>query len=283
MNDIYAGIVTYNPVITILKENVDAIHNQVFQVIIFDNGSNNIEDIKKISSEITNIIVLESPENLGIAAALNKLMQWGYENNYDWMLSLDQDSICPNNYISAMRPYLMIEENLGIVAPIIIDRNISIVGHNPKAEYAHVNTCITSGAFSKISAWKKIGKYDESMFIDSVDFEFCYRMRKKGYGIIQVSSMRLVHKLGNSKKRQFLLWRVNVTDHSAFRKYYMARNNVYYPLKHHLWLYFIRGNFRNLWLLFIVNLYEDDKKNKKRSILRGWRDGLYLASKYNSI
>ena len=82
-----------------------------------------------------------------------------------------------------------------------MDRNVGVVGHNPKSEYMHVNTCITSGAFSKVSAWKEIGKYDESMFIDSVDFEYCYRMRKYGYGVIQVRDVQLLHELGKSQER----------------------------------------------------------------------------------
>lgn len=274
MSSIYAGIVTYNPELLRLKDNISAIQKQVPFVIIFDNGSNNFEDIMKITSEFSNTKMLASKTNMGIAAALNRLMQWGYENDYDWMLSLDQDSICTSNYVSTMKPYLTVEESLGVVAPVIVDRNVGVVGHNPELEYAHVNTCITSGALSKIFAWKKIGEYDESMFIDSVDFEYCYRMRKYGYGVIQVKNVHLLHEIGKSEKRRFLFWKIDVKNHSAFRKYYMARNNVYYPMKHRLWLHFIRGNIRNLQMGVIVLIYESDKKKKMKSILAGWKDGL---------
>ena len=272
MGNIYTGIVTYNPDLARLKDNISTIQCQVPIVLIFDNGSNNIEDIRKIVLGFKNTKILESRENVGIAAALNRLMQWGYENCYDWMLSLDQDSVCPNNYISAMKSYLTIEKNLGVVAPVIVDRNIGVVGHEPKVKYAHVNTCITSGAFSKISAWKQIGEYDESMFIDSVDFEFCYRMKKYGYGIIQVKDVHLLHEIGQSKKRKFFWGKITVSGHNAFRKYYIARNNVYYPMKHKLWLHFFRGNWRNLWGLVKVLLFEDNKKEKVRAMLKGWKD-----------
>lgn len=273
MLNVYAGIVTYNPELIRLKENISAIQKQVQFVIIFDNGSDNFEKIKKIALKFSNVKVLASQTNVGIAAALNKLMLWGDESGYDWMLSLDQDSVCAENYVSLMVPYLTIEEKVGIVAPVIVDRNIGVVGHNPKSEYAHVNTCITSGAFSNISAWKEIGEYDESMFIDSVDFEYCYRMRKNGYGVIQIKNVHLLHEIGRSEKRRFLLWKVEVKNHSAFRKYYMARNNVYYPLKHRLWLHFLRGNVRNLQMMAIVLIYETNKKKKIEAILRGWKDG----------
>ena len=109
------------------------------------------------------------------------------------------------------------------------------------------------------------------MFIDSVDFEYCYRMRKNGYGVVQVKNVQLLHELGNSHKKKFLFWKIDVTGHSAFRKYYIARNNIYYPLKHGLWLRFLRGNFRNLGLLVIVILYEDNKKEKIKAIFKGWK------------
>lgn len=278
---LYAGIVSYNPDISRLRENIVAIHDQVPKVVIFDNGSDNVQLIQELVSEFKNIELVMSSRNAGIAAALNRLMEWGLTRNREWMLSLDQDSVCEDNYVKKMTPFLTVESQLGIVAPVIVDRTVGVVGHNPQSDYAHVNTCITSGAFSNIQAWKAIGKYDESMFIDSVDFEFCYRMRKNGYGVIQVKDVPLLHEIGNSHKRRFLFWKISVTGHSAFRKYYIARNNVYYPLKHHLWLHFIRGNLRNLGLIMIVLLYEVSKKEKISAICRGWRDAFNVRASEN--
>lgn len=276
---IYAGIVSYNPDINRLKENIEAIRNQVPEVIVFDNGSRNIDDLKKLLINFDNVYLLKSDSNMGIAAALNRLMQWGLDHDYIWMISLDQDSVCERDYVKRMKSYLYVEPNLGVIAPVIVDRNMGIVGHNPHNSYLHVNTCITSGAFSKVIAWKMIGGYDESMFIDSVDFEYCYRMRNNGFGVIQVRDVQLLHELGSGTKRRFLFWKINVTGHTAFRKYYIARNNVYYPLKHHLWLHFIRGNIRNIGMIGIVILYENDKKNKIKSICKGWKNAYEWRTK----
>ena len=189
------------------------------------------------------------------------------------MISLDQDSVCPEHFVSNMMPYLAVTDSIGIVAPVIVDRNIGVVGHNPKNGWSEVRTCITSGSYNNIDAWRKVGGYDESMFIDSVDFEYCYRLRKNGYKVIQVSRVQLSHELGESQKRRFLHWQIDVNGHNAFRKYYIARNNVYYPLKHHLWLHFIRGNLRNIWMLIVTSVYEDEKTEKRKEICRGWKDG----------
>lgn len=269
---ITAGIVTFNPDLYKLKENINAILTQVDKVIIFDNGSKNQ---KNIEDEYHNIVTLiKSEKNVGIATALNRLMEKSEELGASWMISLDQDSVCPQNFCEQMNPYLYKEDNFGIVCPLIVERNVGIVGHNPEKKYKSVRTCITSGAFIRIDAWNKINGYDESMFIDSVDFEYCYRLRKAGYQVIQVRDVKLLHELGSSERRRFLFWKIVVTQHNAFRKYYIARNNVYYPLKHKLWIHFIRGNLRNFGLCCIIWFYETDKKRKIHAVLDGWKDGI---------
>lgn len=98
MSRIYAGIVSYNPDLLRLKENISSIQQQV-PVIVFDNGSRNIIAIQKLISDFSEVQLIRSKKNIGIAAALNQLMQWGYENKFDWMLSLDQDSVCEKNFV----------------------------------------------------------------------------------------------------------------------------------------------------------------------------------------
>lgn len=146
--------------------------------MIFDNASLQQKDIKNLVYTIDNVKLIYSKENIGIAAALNRLIKWGYDKKYKWMLSLDQDSICPNDYIDHMFLFLTVRKNIGILAPVIVDRNIGVVGHNPQRTYSRVNTCITSGTITSVAAWNIIGGYDEYMFIDLIDFEFCYHMRK---------------------------------------------------------------------------------------------------------
>lgn len=271
MRKIYAGIVSFNPDVKRLKQNIEAIAPQVDCVVVFENGSDRQRDI---TETIKGVVFLQAGKNLGMAGALNRLLNWGKQNGYEWMISLDQDSVCSNDYVEKMFPFLNVAGKAGIVGPVIIDRLIGIVGHNPKNFWAEVRTCITYGSFNNIEAWTEVGGYDELMFIDSVDFEYCYRLRKNGYKVIQVRDVHLQHELGNSQKRRFLLWKVEVNGHTAFRKYYIARNNVYYPLKHRLWLHFARGNLRNIRLLVLTVLYENEKGEKYRAIRKGWIDGI---------
>ena len=163
--------------------------------------------------------------------------------------------------------------DIGIAAPVICDRNIGIVGHNPKGLYGIVNTCITSGACVRMKAWKEAGGYDEKMFIDSVDFEFCYRVRRAGYRIIQTREVILEHSLGDARIARFGFIKKKVKERSAFRYFYIAQNEIYYPKKHKLYVRLVRGNVRNLGHILSVMVFEAGKKEKVQAIFRGWKSG----------
>lgn len=277
---VYAGIVTFNPSLKVLEDNVLSVYKQVSEIVIVDNASENIEKISEIIGQFNNIVLIKNYENKGIAYALNQLMNFGESNLYTYMLTLDQDSKCPKNYIQDMLPFFKINKKIGIVAPVIKDINVGIVGHYP-SPYGYVKTCITSGSIVSIEAWKNIGGYDELLFIDSVDFDFCYRLRKAKYLILQTDRKCLIHEIGDGEIKKFLFWKVNVTNHSPFRKYYISRNNIYYPLKNRMYIRFLRGVFRDLCLIFIVLFYEESKVSKIKNIIQGMRDAFVIGKEKN--
>ena len=94
-----AGIVTYNPDIERLNENILAIYKQVRVVFVVDNGSNNIDQIEKICSVKKNTYLIKNNKNLGIASALNRIMCQAKNAGASWCLLLDQDSIPPRGSI----------------------------------------------------------------------------------------------------------------------------------------------------------------------------------------
>lgn len=274
---ICCGIVTYNPKISLLKKNILAIKDQVSEIFIVDNGSINLNEIILLIKKFKSINLINNKKNMGIAYALNQLCLTAVNRKYDWILTLDQDSVCPPKFVYSLSRF--ISQNIGIVAPIIVDRNVGIIGHEPTNKPQEVRTCITSGALTNLNAWKQINGFDENMFIDSVDSEYCYRLRKSGFKILQVPNVKLAHSIGNAKKCQFLFWNFIDTEHSAFRAYYIAQNNIYYPKKHNLILRLLRGNFRNLKYVFIVLVYEKNKREKVRAIFKGWKRGYTLSAK----
>ena len=102
---ICAGIVLYNPDIERLSENIDSIISQVDKVILVDNGSSNINEVKQnfCSDKISFIF---NEKNKGIATALNQLAIEAGNSGYTWILTLDQDSVCQSGLIEKYKKYI---------------------------------------------------------------------------------------------------------------------------------------------------------------------------------
>lgn len=267
-----AGIVTYNPNIDRLIKNIDAIYDQVNDIIIVDNGSSNIIEIEKIISKYLHIILIKLNYNAGIATALNKIMYEAKELNYSWCLTLDQDSIVPENIISNFYKYL--NQNVGIISPLIDYHNNESLKLSDSCN--EVDRCITSASLTNINAWETIGGFDDKMFIDYVDFDFCKRLKESNYIILRCNSVILNHSLGNVEKKYFFGREIPIYNHSYMRTYYFSRNFVYYIRKNCTFrdgILEIKGNYR--WFLSKI-LFENHKIKKILIILKGFYAGFKM-------
>lgn len=273
---IAASIILYNPDIERLKENLNAIYKQVGLIVLVDNCSNNIKEIEKEINIYKNTIIIKNNSNKGIAAALNQAIHICEERKYDWVLTLDQDSVCPLNIVEEYSKYIDID-NIGIICPTIIDRNIKNhkkTKNNKTFEY--VKECITSASLTNIRIWNLVGKFDEDMFIDIVDFDFCKRILLNEYKIIRINNIELLHEVGSIVQRKFLLKTVNVMNHSPNRKYYMSRNVLYYGRKYNDKKSILKAYLSIIKLTLIVLLYESQKLKKTSSIIKGLIDGITM-------
>ena len=269
---IIAGVVTYNPRITLLQKNLSALRELVDRVIVVDNGSVNLTDIKKIIGGIGSISLIENQRNLGIARALNEIMETAIEYEYSWVLTMDQDSVDPTNLVSEYVKYL--DSSVGMLCPIIFDRNKNQLPTTYLGTH-EVKECITSGSLVNVSAWQKVNGFDEKLFIDGVDFDFCERIKKTNYRILEVGTVVLSHAIGNITMRKFFFWDVAVKNHSAFRKYYIARNTIYLAKKNGNVARQIKSYLQVAKQVSIVIMYEQDKKQKLIAICRGMIEGVH--------
>ena len=76
MKKFAAGIVSYNPDISRLKENIETIRKQVKIVLIIDNASDNVVDIRQMIKEYKNVYMICNTVNKGIAVALNQICHY---------------------------------------------------------------------------------------------------------------------------------------------------------------------------------------------------------------
>lgn len=271
MNSI-AGIVLFNPDIKRLKENVNAISSQVDEIVFVDNHSDNISSIKgEFSGE--QFLFVENNDNLGIAKALNQICEYAQRLGYCWVLTLDQDSVACQNIISAYNKYIT-EDGIGLLTCKIIDRNF--IEDEPDTNETYVvNTAITSGSYVSIDAWKKSGGFDERMFIDFVDNDFCTSLLENHYKILKVNSVNILHELGHSRKLKFLKGQI-IYNHSAFRYYHLTRNRIYYARKHRKSVSFLRNILAVSWRALLILVFESNKQDNLQAIIKGYKDGFRM-------
>lgn len=275
VQDVLAGIVTYNPDISRLISNIQALIEQVDRIVIVDNGSRNIKKVEEIIPD--GIRLIKWDNNKGIASALREIMDYAINSCYSWVLTVDQDSIVQSGLISEYLKYANRHEcfNVGIFTCLIKDRNFKDKKHElQKTETELVDSCITSAAFCNVEKYKKTAGYDDTFFIDCVDFDICYQLRDKGYDICRINFLGLLHEVGHGENRHFLLWTIVIYHHNAKRIYTISRN-MFYLWKKHPKVYGIHRLIKKQLAFFIrIVFYEDDKIAKLRAYFKGISDGL---------
>ena len=282
MEKIAAIVVTYNPDEG-LNKSTKSLIKQVDSIIMVDNGSN--DEGKEIINKIKNkygekIEVIFNEENLGIATALNKGVKYALNNDYKWILTMDQDSCAEENMVKIMlETYYAIDENerkdILSLFPTFIDRGIeSLDKNNENVKYEYVDAEITSGNLLKAEIFEKAGFFDDSLFIDMVDTDYCMRLNELGIKMIRISGAILNHSIGNSKQVKKLFGTFNTSNHSATRRYYMTRNRFYTWNKYKNLNSFTLNRDKKLFKKEFVKIIlgEKDKVNKVKMVLKGYKD-----------
>lgn len=265
-----AGIVLYNPSIDRLKKNIDAVISQSERIILFDNGSKNIHEIEHfLSSYNYSITLVKSKKNTGIAHALNEIARLAFDEKYEWLLTLDQDTVIKPTLVETYLKYLELPQ-VGQLCCDFIDRNTGKREYNEfnKEDYKEIDKWITSGSLISLSALKAVGGFDEDLFIDYVDFDMCFALKEEGYKNYIINTVGMIHEIGARKEYRILKKDIDVMNHSAFRHFFITRNEIIvykrYPKERLPNMYKIQVN-----TLIKIILFEEHKIKKIKAVISG--------------
>lgn len=277
-----AGIVLFNPELQRLSENVNAVIHQVNVTVVVDNGSKNVGEIDEFCRQWPQIKLIRNSENKGIATALNQIMQYAYDNNYEWVLSLDQDSICEIDLVKNYLQYIGCGK-IGMLTCHINDRNFQFEKENEAlASPEVVDFCITSGCLLRTEAWLNVGRYDDKLFIDKVDTDMCWLLCENGWKIVKIPYIGLLHEIGHRTKRKKVFNKeVVVFNHSPFRCYYIVRNGIYCAAKHRRYRN-TKGMEKSSWhRILLCLIFEENKLKKLYAGIKGLIDGYKMVKESN--
>lgn len=271
-----AVVVTYFPDDNIVSR-LDKIRAQIPSIIIVDNASNEYcrSQLRDFSSSCKATLV-ENYTNEGVGKALNQAAALAIEAGYKWILTFDQDTIVFDNlFATLVSVYRSGKGDFSIIGSnywsCIKKRPFKKCNQDPHRLFINRRTIITSGTLLNLSLYKNIGDFREDYFIDSIDHEYCLRIRSLGLPIVMGCNIVMQHSIGyeNSKNKPLIAF-----QHAAFRKYYMTRNTLVtmkqYWFHEPAWCFL---QFARLCteLISIVFL-ESDKKNKLRAFFWGISD-----------
>jgi rhamnosyltransferase len=273
-----AGIVTYNPSMSDIEENLTKVLEQVPEIVIVDNHSSNISDLQRYISNFPTVFLIENISNRGIATALNQIFEFAKVHGWDFVLTLDDDSIVPYNMISSFNEIItntIGSSKIGIICPKLIDRTTRKPLKNRDIVYGGI-TCITSGSLTSIEAWEATGGFLEWLFIDSVDFDFSLRLDSLGFQILEAKNVVMEHSIGTIINHKILGIEFEHRYYSSFRKYYQERNSIYMRSRYHHSPLAIEI-LRHINHLALSIIFDKNKLANIRSLRKGFKDGIYYA------
>lgn len=265
---ILAIIVTYYPDKGKLINNINSFKDNVDKILIWENTPKNESDLYRYIED-DKIEYCGPRENVGIPKALNYAWYYANKNSYDYVLTMDQDSLWVdfNQYLNSTIRSKQV--------------NNVIWGPNPEQDnhkrgIVERSFIITSGMIASTNILNLIGGWPETFKVDCVDIDFCYNAKLYGIQFLQVQSSHIEQNYGVPQKSLSLSY-LNLRSmpvYSPARLYAMSRNGIIlkkkynnFPIISYLYRAVLDSSKRIL-------LHEDNKKEKIRSIFKGVIDGI---------
>lgn len=218
------------------------INNQLNQyylkIIAVDNASTD-DSISFIEKNYPAVFIIRNQKNLGFAAGNNNGIKYALENNFDYLVLLNQDIIVNQDWLQPLIETLEKETHLGAVQPKIMcwpaKEKINSLGNvlhylgfgftsfNGLTEAqvekypVYINYASGAAVVYRSEVLKKIGLFDESFFMYHEDTDLTLRIKFFGYQIKLVPQSKVFHQYQFSK--------------SIKKFYYIERNRFNLLLK----------------------------------------------------
>jgi len=225
------GIIwTYNPDIRHFTKCLERILPQVDYLIIVDNGSRNIDEIKGVcrAHDGNRIKLIELHANLGVEA-LNIGISYALKRfDPSFILILDDDTVLsPNavaNVLNEIRKFKLYER----IGAICLTPATFKCKHGG---YVSVPIHIFSGCIIKAQVIKSGIKIRREFFLDQADHDFFAEIRRRGYMVIARCDEDLAkHRLGLKLQTRIKIPFAKTSNYHIYeppwRYYYIIRNST---------------------------------------------------------
>jgi rhamnosyltransferase len=292
-----AVIVGYNPEYAVMYQLLDLVSTQVDTLILVDNGG--AEAFSEFKGNGTvNYIYIDAGKNAGLGCGLNIGCRIAVEQGADYIALFDQDSAPPRdliaNLLSSHRKLVEKQINCAAIGPVYYDRReseikyfnfyreignkiITISPSSSDEQMIQVDALITSGMLIRSSVLLNGFYFDESLFVEYTDSEWCFRVRHAGYQLF--ADMHVVMPHTPAESPAVRLFGLSFYRYSPVRRYYWYRNTMVLLQSKTFGSRWKRRLFIGLCLRFAINIIIDSNKiSSLRMMIKGMWDGLLNRS-----
>lgn len=278
---IVSVVVTYQPT-AILLDHLRRLSGQGAEIIVVDNGSNGAAaECVAAAEKLPGVCLIRNEANLGIATALNIGIRRALQSDCRWIATFDQDTAIPADYFKRLTDACELcprANEVGMIVPGgwaetgAAAMPISL----RQPTWSFVQGAVGSGSLIRADVFRQVGLFDDALFIDYVDTDFCLRVQKAGQKILSVASVVLEHELGEKQTRHLFVFKISFRIHTAWRYYYIMRNRLVLYRRHikfaPLWvLHDARWLILELGRIFFL---EHRRQLKLHAVIQGLKDGL---------
>lgn len=277
----YAAIVVlYNPNDEVLT-NIDSYIEEIEQLYVLDNSTQYNQKLIDKIKENSKCKYMSMNGNKGLAGALNIGCHMAYEQGFDYILTMDQDSCFKEGAVSRLiEKAEQGTEKLGIVAPNVTsvypdaqtgERKVAYVLQEETGEYDQT-WVMTSGSLMNLAAFEEVGGFDEDFFIAHIDVDFGIRLTLAGYETKMLGDAMIYQRFGHSMPKKILWKTVYPWYEAPERTYYLFRNHTYMMKKYGKKIKpLVHVSLANH--LIKILLFENKKWQKVKCAWLGYMDG----------
>ena len=218
--DVFSVIVTYNFDEKIIK-NIEAIVEESTWLLIIDNSTSDesIQLLEIIKNKYPQIEIIKNKVNEGLPKSYNKAIRIAQDNKAQYFVTFDQDTLINSGTIKELIRLM------GVYSLDSIGPSLNKCEDGANAEISYPKFIISSCNVTRTYVFEKV-QFDEDLFIDDVDLDFCLALEKNNYKFGKARNVCVAHEIGEKYRGRF---GISFFAHTPFRYYYIFKN--YYVLK----------------------------------------------------
>ena len=249
-SSVCAVLVTFESDPDSLRAVLRAILPQVQKLVVVENGSAEprrariLEEVSTVASSEpswhSKLTLIQGNENVGLAKAFNRAIAAVGHGETDYFLFLDHDSVVEEDAVrklvesaEALQPRFKVGavgafnvEAAKLPLDDFFDGYLERTGYLVDLPVRETVLLINSGLLVSSEVFDVVGRFDETYFIDAIDFEFSLRLVSRGYRLFRVESSRIRHTRGKFEVIRIGSWTWAYHQPAVWREYFVARDTL---------------------------------------------------------